>query len=305
MAILKGKAAVVTGGGRGIGKAIAKKLAEEGASVIVNDIGCEIDGSGHSKDPANSTVEEINSKKGSAKADYNNVSIMSEAENCIKNCIDSFGKIDILINSAGIANNRLIFQMSQKDFDSVIDNNLKGMFAPTKFAAILFRQQRSGRVVNLTSDAGLGEIGKSNNAAASEGIIGLTRTTATDLGKYGVTANAISPIAKTRLHSGTVESYLSSELMTTNSDDKAGIGISDPSLDWNPTTEDGPENVASLAVCLSTEYLPNVNGYVFGVNGGSIYVYSNPTPDKKIYKAGVFEMEEMEQLVPKTFGIGY
>jgi len=305
MAILKGKSAVVTGGGRGIGKAIAKKLAEEGANVIVNDIGCEIDGTGYSKDPADSTVKEINSKKGNAKADYNNVSIMSEAENCIKNCIDSFGKIDILINSAGIANNRLLFQMSQKDFDTVIDNNLKGMFAPTKFAAILFRQQRSGRVVNLTSDAGLGEIGKSNNAAASEGIIGLTRTTATDLGKYGVTANAISPIAKTRLHAGTVESYLSSELMTSNSDDKAGIGISDPSLEWNPTTEDGPENVATLAVCLSTEYLPNVNGYVFGVNGGSIYVYSNPSPDKRIYKAGVFEMAEMEQLVPKTFGIGF
>ena len=305
MAILKGKSAVVTGGGRGIGKAIAKKLAEEGANVIVNDIGCEIDGTGYSKDPADSTVEEINSQKGNAKADYNNVSIMSEAENCIKNCIDSFGKIDILINSAGIANNRLLFQMSQKDFDTVIDNNLKGMFAPTKFAAILFRQQRSGRVINLTSDAGLGEIGKSNNAAASEGIIGLTRTTATDLGKYGVTANAISPIAKTRLHAGTVESYLSSELMTSNSDDKAGIGISDPSLEWNPTTEDGPENVATLAVCLSTEYLPNVNGYVFGVNGGSIYVYSNPSPDKRIYKAGVFEMAEMEQLVPKTFGIGF
>ena len=305
MTILKGKSAVVTGGGRGIGKAIAKKLAEEGANVIVNDIGCEIDGTGYSKDPADSTVEEINSKKGNAKADYNNVSIMSEAENCIKNCIDSFGKIDILINSAGIANNRLLFQMSQKDFDTVIDNNLKGMFAPTKFAAILFRQQRSGRVINLTSDAGLGEIGKSNNAAASEGIIGLTRTTATDLGKYGVTANAISPIAKTRLHAGTVESYLSSELMTSNSDDKAGIGISDPSLEWNPTTEDGPENVASLAICLSTEYLPNVNGYVFGVNGGSIYVYSNPSPDKRIYKAGVFEMAEMEQLVPKTFGIGF
>ena len=305
MAILKGKSAVVTGGGRGIGKAIATKLAEEGANVIVNDIGCEIDGTGYSKDPADSTVEEINSQKGNAKADYNNVSIMSEAESCIKNCIDSFGKIDILINSAGIANNRLLFQMSQKDFDTVIDNNLKGMFAPTKFAAILFRQQRSGRVVNLTSDAGLGEIGKSNNAAASEGIIGLTRTTATDLGKYGVTANAISPIAKTRLHAGTVESYLSSELMTSNSDDKAGIGISDPSLEWNPTTEDGPENVASLAVCLSTEYLPNVNGYVFGVNGGSIYVYSNPSPDKRIYKAGVFEMAEMEQLVPKTFGIGF
>ena len=305
MAILKGKSAIVTGGGRGIGKAIALKLAEEGANVIVNDIGCEVDGSGFSKDPADSTVEEINSSKGKAKADYNNMSIMADAEICIKNCIDSFGKLDILINSAGIINDRLIFQMEESDFSNLVDNNLKSVFAPSKFAAILFRQQRSGRIVNITSDAGLGEIGKSNYAAASEGIVGLTRTTATDLGKYGITANAISPVAKTRMNPGTVSTYISSELMTNNSDDKSGIGVSDPSLEWNPNLEDGTENVASLAVCLSTEYLPNVNGYIFGVNGGSIYVYSNPTPDKKIYKAGVFSMEEMDQLVPKTFGLGY
>ena len=305
MAILKGKSAIVTGGGRGIGKAIALKLAEEGANVIVNDIGCEVDGTGFSKDPADSTVEEINSNKGIAKSDYNNMSIMTDAENCIKNCIDSFGKLDILINSAGIINDRLILQMDESDFNNIVDNNLKSVFAPSKFAAILFRQQRSGRIVNITSDAGLGDIGKSNYAAASEGIVGLTRTTATDLGKYGITANAISPVAKTRMNSGTVSTYISSELMTNNSDDKSGIGVSDPSLEWNPSLEDGTENVASLAVCLSTDYLPNVNGYVFGVNGGSIYVYSNPTPDKKIYKAGVFSMEEMDQLVPKTFGLGY
>jgi NAD(P)-dependent dehydrogenase (short-subunit alcohol dehydrogenase family) len=305
MAILKGKSAIVTGGGRGIGKAIALKLAEEGANVIVNDIGCEVDGTGFSKDPADSTVEEINSNKGIAKSDYNNMSIMTDAENCIKNCIDSFGKLDILINSAGIINDRLILQMDESDFNNIVDNNLKSVFAPSKFAAILFRQQRSGRIVNITSDAGLGDIGKSNYAAASEGIVGLTRTTATDLGKYGITANAISPVAKTRMNSGTVSTYISSELMTNNSDDKSGIGVSDPSLEWNPSLEDGTENVASLAVCLSTDYLPNVNGYIFGVNGGSIYVYSNPTPDKKIYKAGVFSMEEMDQLVPKTFGLGY
>ena len=305
MAILKGKSAIVTGGGRGIGKAIALKLAEEGANVIVNDIGCEVDGTGFSKDPADSTVEEINSNKGIAKSDYNNMSIMTDAENCIKNCIDSFGTLDILINSAGIINDRLILQMDESDFNNIVDNNLKSVFAPSKFAAILFRQQRSGRIVNITSDAGLGDIGKSNYAAASEGIVGLTRTTATDLGKYGITANAISPVAKTRMNSGTVNTYISSELMTNNSDDKSGIGVSDPSLEWNPSLEDGTENVASLAVCLSTDYLPNVNGYIFGVNGGSIYVYSNPTPDKKIYKAGVFSMEEMDQLVPKTFGLGY
>ena len=305
MAILKGKSAIVTGGGRGIGKAIALKLAEEGANVIVNDIGCEVDGTGFSKDPADSTVEEINSNKGIAKSDYNNMSTMTDAENCIKNCIDSFGKLDILINSAGIINDRLILQMDESDFNNIVDNDLKSVFAPSKFAAILFRQQRSGRIVNITSDAGLGDIGKSNYAAASEGIVGLTRTTATDLGKYGITANAISPVAKTRMNSGTVSTYISSELMTNNSDDKSGIGVSDPSLEWNPSLEDGTENVASLAVCLSTDYLPNVNGYIFGVNGGSIYVYSNPTPDKKIYKAGVFSMEEMDQLVPKTFGLGY
>ena len=137
MAILKGKSAIVTGGGRGIGKAIALKLAEEGANVIVNDIGCEVDGSGFSKDPADSTVEEINSSKGKAKADYNNMSIMADAENCIKNCIDSFGKLDILINSAGIINDRLIFQMEESDFSNLVDNNLKSVFAPSKFAAIL------------------------------------------------------------------------------------------------------------------------------------------------------------------------
>ena len=305
MAILKGKSAIVTGAGRGIGKAIAIKLAEEGANVIVNDIGCEVDGSGSSKDPANSTVEEIKSIKGNAHADYGDMSVMSEAENCIKNCIDTYGKLDILINSAGIINDRLIFQMDEQDFNSIIDNNIKSVFAPSKFAAILFRQQRSGRIVNITSDAGLGEIGKSNYAAASEGIVGLTRTTATDLGKYGVTANAISPVAKTRLNPGTVSTFISSELMTNNSDDKSGVGVFDQSLGWNPSLQDGTDNVASLAVCLSTEYLPNVNGYIFGVNGGSIYVYSNPTPDKKIYKAGVFTMDEMDQLVPKTFGLGY
>ena len=172
---LEGKIAVVTGGGRGIGRGIANLLAEEGASIVVNDKGTEVDGTGASNIPADGVVDEIKSSGGKAIANYSDVSTMEGAESLIQACVDNYGQIDILVNSAGSLKDRMIYQMTESDFDQVVRNNSKSVFTTTKFAGILFRQQRSGRVVNMVADSGLGDVGRSNYAAATEGIVGLTR----------------------------------------------------------------------------------------------------------------------------------
>jgi NAD(P)-dependent dehydrogenase (short-subunit alcohol dehydrogenase family) len=303
---LEGKAAVVTGAGRGVGRAVALLLAEEGASVVVNDLGCDVDGTGSSRDPADRVVEEIKSSGGNAVASYDNVSLMEGGENVIRTAVDTFGQIDILVNSVGVLRDRMIYQMTPQEWDRVIRFNLKGTFTPTKFAAILFRQQRGGRIVNMTSDAGLGDIGRSNYAAATEGIIGMTRTVGRDLGRYGVTCNAISPLVETRLFPGTVEEFRVAEGPHPTPAERAGIGTSPAISEWDgPGNPDDPENLAPLAVYLCTYASPNVNCNVFGVRGGSIFLYSNPQIERAIHKWGRFTMDEMDVLVPKIMGTGF
>ena len=303
---LEGKIAVVTGGGRGIGRGISKLLAEEGASIVVNDKGTEVDGSGASNVPADEAVDEIKSSGGKAIANYADVSTMEGGESLIQACVDNYGQIDILVNSAGSLKDRMIYQMTESDFDQVVRNNSKSVFTTTKFAGILFRQQRSGRVVNMVADSGLGDVGRSNYAAATEGIIGLTRTTAKDLGKYGVTANAISAMAETRLFPGAVDQHRVPEMSGPSRDERAGIGHSPEIPSWSGGgSPDDPENVAPLAVYLCTEAAPNINGYVLGVRGGSLYVYSNPDIENVVNKWGNFTMEEMDVLFPKMMGYGF
>jgi NAD(P)-dependent dehydrogenase (short-subunit alcohol dehydrogenase family) len=157
----------------------------------------------------------------------------------------------------------------------------------------------------MTSDAGLGEIGRVNYAAASEGIIGFTRTAARDLGRYGVTCNAISPMVQTRLFPGTVEEFRVPRGPTPTPAERAGIGPSPPVEAWEgPGSPDDPENVAPLAVYLCTYASPNVNGYVFGVRRGSLFLYSNPEIERSIHKWGKFTLDEMDALVPKMIGGG-
>ena len=302
---LEGKTAVVTGAGRGIGRATALLLAEEGASVVVNDLGCDVDGSGASNAPADATAAAIKAAGGNAVANYDDVSTMDGGESVIRAAVDSFGQVDVLVNSVGILQDRMIYRMSPDEWDNVIRYNVKGVFAPTKFAAILFRQQRGGRIVNFTSDAGLGDIGRSNYAAASEAIIGLTRTVGRDLGRYGVTCNAISPLVQTRLFPGSVDEYRIADGPSPTPAERAGIGQSPPVSDWQGEgSPDDPENVAPLAVYLATYAAPNVNCNVFGVRGGSIYLYSNPEVAKAIHKWGTFTMDEMDELFPKIIGEG-
>ena len=303
---LEGKVAVVTGAGRGIGRGAALLLAQEGASVVVNDLGCDVDGSGSSHEPADATAVKITSAGGKAVANHADTSSMDGAEALIKTAVDTFGQVDVLVNSVGILRDRMIYQMTPREFEQVVRNNVKGTFAPIKFAAILFRQQRGGRIVNMTSDAGLGDIGRSNYAAASEGIIGVTRTVARDLGRYGVTCNAISPMVETRLFPGTVDEFRVAQGPSPTPDERAGIGQSPAVQDWEGEgAQDDAENVAPLAVYLSTYAAPNINGFVFGVRRGSIYLYSNPAIERTVDKWGRFTMDEMDVLVPKMIGSGF
>ncbi len=303
---LKGKVAVVTGGGRGVGRGVALLMADEGAKVVVNDLGCDVDGTGSSPDPADSVVAEIKARGGEASANYDNMALMDGGEAVIQQAVDSYGQIDVLANCVGMLRDRMIWQMTPEDWDRVVTNNAKATFTATKFACILFRQQRSGRIVNMTSDAGLGDVGRSNYAAASEAIIGLTRTVGRDMGRYGVTCNAISPIVETRLFPGSVEEYRVAAAEGPSRDGRAGIFSPEGVGDWEgPGWPDDPENVAPLAVYLCTYASPHVNCNVFGVRGGSIYLYSNPSVERAVQKWGNFTMDEMDVLFPKMIGSGF
>ena len=303
---LEGKVAVVTGGGRGVGRGVALLLAEEGAKVVVNDLGCDVDGTGGSNAPADSVVDEIKARGGDAVANYGNMALIQDGEAVIQQAVDTYGQVDVLVNSAGMVRDRMIWQMTPEDWDRVILNNVKATFTATKFACILFRQQRSGRIVNMTSDAGLGDVGRSNYAAASEAIVGLTRTVGRDMGRYGVTCNAISPIVETRLFPGSVEEYRVASVDAPTRDQRAGIFTPAGVGDWEGAGwPDDPENVAPLAVYLCTYASPHINCNVFGVRGGSIYLYSQPRVERAVQKWGNFTMDEMDVLFPKMIGSGF
>src|SRR5215471_20766237 len=196
---LKGKAAVVTGAGRGIGREVALELARQGASVIVNDPGVGRGGEKTAERPADDVVAEIRKAGGKATANYDSVTEYLKAGLMVKQCTDQFGKIDILVNCAGNLRERMIWNMSEDDFDSVVSVHLKGHWNMCHHAIKYMRQARYGRIVNFSSDAFKGSVGQANYSAVKAGIIGLTRSIAKECAKFGITANAICPAADTRM----------------------------------------------------------------------------------------------------------
>ncbi len=293
---LKGRVAIVTGAGRGIGRAESILLAKEGAKVVVNDLGGGPDGGGEAKSPADEVVAEIKAMGGEAVANYDSVATTEGGENIIKTAMDAFGRLDILINNAGILRDRMVFNMTPEEWDIIMKVHLYGHFNCTRPACVVFRQQRSGRIINTSSEAGLGNMGQANYSAAKEGIIGFTRTVARDMGKYGVTCNAIRPRAATRL---TVSPELQEAMdraraQGTQMPIEAGVDIS--KLD--------PDAIAPFVIFLATDEAAGINGRNFLVSAGQISLYSEPIAEKTIYKEGIWTVDELADVVPGTLAAG-
>ena len=198
--MLKDRVAVVTGSGRGIGRGMALLMAKEGAKVVVNDLGGAEDGTGSDQAVASQVAKEITDAGGTAVANFDSVATWDGGHNIIQTAIDNFGKIDILVNNAGVLRDRMIFNMTEEEWDGVMAVHLKGAFNCTRAASNYMKQQKYGRVINFSSTSGLlGNYGQSNYGAAKLGLVGFTRNCALDMQRYGVTFNAIAPFAWTRL----------------------------------------------------------------------------------------------------------
>jgi len=296
--MLDGKVAVVTGAGRGIGRGVALALAAAGAKVVVNDYGVDIHGNVPSDAPANEVVNEIKKAGGEATSNGDSVADWNAAEHIIQTAVKEFGRIDILVTCAGILRDRMVFNMSEDDFDSVLGVHLKGTFNCMRHACVLMRQQKYGRIITFSSGSGLfGNPGQANYGSAKAAISGLTKVAARDLGKYGITVNSIAPVAATRM-TLTPEFLKAREIRK-----QQGIIREERAL---AQLEDlKPEDVAPVVVFLASDHATNVNGQFFLCAGGSVSLLSQPRAVKTIFKAdSAWTLDELDEVVPLTLAEG-
>jgi 3-oxoacyl-[acyl-carrier protein] reductase len=296
---LEGKSAIVTGAGRGIGRDVALLLAKEGASVVVTDPGVGRGGEAEDTSPADDVVAEINEAGGTAVANKDSVADYANAGRMIKQCVDTYGKIDALVNVAGMLRERMIWNMTEDDFDQVISVHLKGHWNMCHHATKVMRTARAGRIVNFSSDAFKGSVGQCNYSAAKAGIIGLTRSIARECGRYGITANAMCPMAATR--------------MTVND---AVIAGWKRRLDAGLLTQEqydsrmampGPEFVAPMVAYLCTDAAEDINGQLFHAERSRIHTYYFGEESRSIYKYdddGMFTVDELKSFVPEGLMAG-
>ncbi|MEE2703068.1 MAG: SDR family NAD(P)-dependent oxidoreductase [Myxococcota bacterium] len=291
---LEGKVAVVTGAGRGIGREEALAFAREGAAVIVNDFGGGPDGSGGAEEPAVEVCDSITSTGGKALPHFGDVSRMETGQELVQLALDNFGRLDILVNNAGILRDRMIYNMSEQEWDAVIAVHLKGTFVCTRAAARIFRERRSGVIVNTSSESGLGNMGQANYAAAKEGIIGFTNTVARDLGRYGCRANAIRPRAATRL-------TLSDELREAA---ERARSEGQPAPDLGPLERWAPDGVAPFVVWLCTDAAAQVNGRNFIVSNDQVTLMTEVTQERSLFGTGGWTLDQLDAQLPSTVTAG-
>lgn len=307
MTLLDGRVIALTGAGRGIGREVALLAASEGAKLVVNDAGVNPDGTGHDGGPADEVAKEIVDAGGEAVGNYADVSTMEGGESVIQQALDTYGKLDGLVNLAAILRDRMVFNMSEEEWDTVVNVDLKGHFTTIKPASVIFRQQRYGRIVNFSSVSGLqGNPGQANYGAAKAGVAGLTRVVARDLGRYGVTCNTIAPGAMTRL---------TLAVPTDTAKKRAAAGIGGGGAEADPEEvarkreaaliERGPDRIAPMVVYLLLDEAWDINGHTFAVAAGDIgllpFLYP---PIKNIHKEGKWTLDELRQLVPNQLMAG-
>jgi NAD(P)-dependent dehydrogenase (short-subunit alcohol dehydrogenase family) len=281
---LEGKVVAITGAGRGIGRAAALLAAREGAAVVVNDMGGTAEGTGGDQSPAEQVVGEIRAAGGTAVTNSSSVADPAGADSIIQTALDEFGKIDAVINNAGILRDKIFHHMSADDFEAVVSVHLLGSFYVSRAAARHFREQQGGSFVHFTSTSGLvGNVGQANYAAAKMGIVGLSRVIALDMARFNVRSNCIAPFAWTRLI-GTIP--------TESETDRARV---------ERLKQMTPETIAPLVVFLAGDFSDDITGQIFGVRKNEIFLFSQPRPIRSIHDSDGWTTQTIAERVPAAF----
>jgi NAD(P)-dependent dehydrogenase (short-subunit alcohol dehydrogenase family) len=281
MGLLDGRVAIVTGSGRGIGREFALCFASEGASVVVNDVGVSLDGRGTEEDPAAQVCKEIEALGSKAVPNYDSVSDFDAARNIVQTAVDAFGTVDILVNNAGIVRDKTLLKMDESDFDAVIAVHLKGTFNCTRHAAEVMKDKGYGRIVNITSSAGLrGNFGQTNYGAAKAGIMGMTFVWSMELGRYGITVNAVAPSGATRMTAALFE-------RTGN----------------EPPPEENPALNAPLVAYLASEDAGHVNGQILGRSEYAYTMFQQPKQVAWMWNEGGWTPSEVAARFDKGLGL--
>jgi NAD(P)-dependent dehydrogenase (short-subunit alcohol dehydrogenase family) len=282
--IVAGKVAIVTGAGRGIGRGIALLLAQEGARVVVCDIGASLDGAGTDTGPAQTVVNEIKKAGGEAIASTASISDPGNAEKIVAAALEQFGRVDILVNNAGILRDRIFHRMSWSDWSDVINVHLHGSFAMSRACATHFREQNSGSFVHMTSTSGLvGNFGQANYMAAKMGIVGLSRGIALDMERFKVRSNCIAPFAWTRM----IDS-----IPAETEQEKARVAR---------IREMTPEKIAPLTVYLASDRAEGINGQIFSVRNNEIYLFNQNRPIRTIHRSDGWTPEKLDAQLKGAF----